>query len=84
MNRELITPWVTIAGHPALLFDLEARRLYAFGAIFTAADTLLLLLMLLFLAFSLFFFTSLYGRLVRLLLLIRASEPGNSFEMGWK
>ena len=58
-----VTPWVTIAGHPALLFDLEARRLYAFGAIFTAADSLLLLLMLLFLAFALFFFTSLYGRL---------------------
>ena len=58
-----LTPWVRIGGHPALLFDLEARRLYAFGAIFTAADTILLLLMLLFLAFSLFFFTSLYGRL---------------------
>ena len=58
-----VTPWITIKGHPALLFDLEARRLYAFGGIFTAADTFLLLLMLLFLAFSLFFFTSLYGRL---------------------
>ncbi|HEU5040687.1 MAG TPA: cytochrome c oxidase accessory protein CcoG [Gemmatimonadales bacterium] len=58
-----VTPWVLIQGHPALLFDLEARRLYAFGAIFTAADTILLLLMLLFLAFALFFFTSLYGRL---------------------
>jgi cytochrome c oxidase accessory protein FixG len=58
-----VTPWVTVGGHPALLFDLEARRLYAFGAIFTAADSLLLLLMLLFLAFALFFFTSLYGRL---------------------
>ncbi len=58
-----VTPWVMIHGHPALLFDLEARRLYAFGAIFTAADTILLLLMLLFLAFALFFFTSLYGRI---------------------
>jgi cytochrome c oxidase accessory protein FixG len=58
-----VIPWVTVAGHPALLFDLEDRRLYAFGAIFTAADTILLLLMLLFLAFSLFFFTSLYGRI---------------------
>src|SRR5688500_11584792 len=57
-----VIPWVTVAGHPALLFDLEDRRLYAFGAIFTAADTILLLLLLLFLAFSLFFFTSLYGR----------------------
>lgn len=58
-----VTPWIRVGGHPALLFDLEARRLYAFGSIFTAADTLLLLLMLLFLAFALFFFTSLYGRL---------------------
>jgi cytochrome c oxidase accessory protein FixG len=58
-----VTPWVPINGHPALLIDLPARRLYAFGAIFTASDTLLLLLLLLFLAFSLFFFTSLFGRL---------------------
>ncbi len=58
-----IPPWLTIQGHPALLIDVPARRLYAFGAIFTASDTLLLLLLLLFLAFSLFFFTSLFGRL---------------------
>ena len=58
-----VTPWLTIGGNPALRFDLQARRVYAFGAIFTATDTLLLLLLLLFLAFSLFFFTSLYGRL---------------------
>lgn len=57
------TPWVPIAGNPALRFDLLGRRLYAFGGIFTASDTLLLLLLLLFLAFSLFFFTSLFGRL---------------------
>ncbi|HEY0305280.1 MAG TPA: cytochrome c oxidase accessory protein CcoG [Longimicrobiales bacterium] len=58
-----LTPWLIISGHPVLRFDLEARRLFAFGAVFTAADTILLLLLLLFLAFSLFFFTSLYGRL---------------------
>jgi cytochrome c oxidase accessory protein FixG len=58
-----VTPWVPINGRPALLIDLPSRRLYAFGAIFTASDTLLLLLILLFLAFALFFFTSLYGRL---------------------
>ena len=54
-----VTPWLTLAGNPVLRFDLEARRLYAFGAVFTAADTIFLLLLLLFLAFSLFFFTSL-------------------------
>jgi polyferredoxin len=58
-----VTPWIRIAGHPALRFDLEARELFAFGAIFTASDTVLLLLLLLFLAFSLFLFTSLFGRL---------------------
>ncbi len=58
-----IPPWITMRGNPALRLDLEARRLYAFGAIFTASDTILLLLILLFLAFSLFFFTSLFGRL---------------------
>mgnify|MGYP001186236337 FL=1 len=58
-----VTPWVVIRGNPALLIDLPRRRLYALGAIFTAADTIFLLLLLLFLAFSLFFFTSLFGRL---------------------
>jgi cytochrome c oxidase accessory protein FixG len=58
-----LPPWITIHGHPMLQFVLEDRRLFAFGAIFTASDSLLLLLLLLFLAFSLFFFTSLFGRL---------------------
>ncbi len=58
-----LTPWLRIGGNPALLVDLPARRVFALGAIFTARDTVLLLLILLFLAFSLFFFTSLFGRL---------------------
>jgi cytochrome c oxidase accessory protein FixG len=58
-----VTPWVMIHGNPALLLDLPGRRIYAFGAIFTAADTIFVLLLALFLAFSLFFFTSLFGRL---------------------
>lgn len=58
-----LTPWLTLRGNPALLIDLPNRRLYAFGAIFTASDTIFLLMLLLFLAFSLFFFTSLFGRL---------------------
>jgi cytochrome c oxidase accessory protein FixG len=58
-----IPPWISMKGNPLLRFDLEERRLYAFGAIFTGSDTILLLLILLFLAFSLFFFTSLFGRL---------------------
>jgi len=58
-----VTPWLSFNGVPALLIDLPNRRLSAFGAIFTAADTIFLLLLLLFLAFALFFFTSLFGRL---------------------
>jgi cytochrome c oxidase accessory protein FixG len=57
------TPWIKVAGAPAVLIDLPGRKLYAFGGIFTAQDTIFLLLLLLFLAFSLFFFTSLFGRL---------------------
>ncbi|HTO72177.1 MAG TPA: 4Fe-4S binding protein, partial [Gemmatimonadales bacterium] len=58
-----VTPWLRVHGHPALMVDLPARRVYALGAMFTARDSLLLLLILLFLAFALFFFTSLFGRL---------------------
>lgn len=56
-------PWLRVDGNPALLLDLPARQLYAFGAVFTAKDTLLLMLATMFLAFSLFFFTALFGRL---------------------
>ncbi len=58
-----LTPWIRIGGHPALLFDLQSRRLFVLGATFTAADTIFLLVILLFLAFTLFFVTSLLGRL---------------------
>jgi cytochrome c oxidase accessory protein FixG len=58
-----VTPWIRFHGHPILLIDLPARRVFAFGANFTARDSVLLLLILLFTAFSLFFFTSLFGRL---------------------
>ncbi|HYD53763.1 MAG TPA: cytochrome c oxidase accessory protein CcoG, partial [Gemmatimonadaceae bacterium] len=57
------TPWLTVNGNPALRIDLPGRKLYALGAIFTPRDTILLLLLLLFLAFSLFFFTALFGRI---------------------
>ncbi len=58
-----VTPWITLQGNPILRLDLPGRRFFAFGASFTPNDTILLLLILLFLAFSLFFFTSLFGRL---------------------
>ncbi len=56
-------PWITIGGNPLFRLDLPARRVYALGGVFSASDTVLLLLMALFAAFLLFFFTSLLGRL---------------------
>lgn len=56
-------PWIQIHGRPLLRFDLPGRRLYALGAIFTPQDAIYIVLLLLFAAFGLFFFTSLYGRI---------------------
>ena len=58
-----LAPWVMVKGHPLLLIEIPTRRVFLFGATFTASDTFFLLLLLLFLAFSLFFFTALWGRL---------------------
>jgi cytochrome c oxidase accessory protein FixG len=56
-------PWIMIRGYPAFLIDLSARRFYHFGFIFTPSDTIILLLLLFFVAFSLFFFTAIFGRI---------------------
>ncbi len=56
-------PWITMRGHPLLQIDLPARRVFLFGAIFTPSDTIFLALLLFFLAFSLFFFTAIFGRI---------------------
>jgi len=58
-----VTPWIPVGGHPAVLVDIPHRQVFAFGNVYTAADTIFLLIILLFLAFALFFFTSLFGRL---------------------
>jgi cytochrome c oxidase accessory protein FixG len=58
-----LAPWITVKGHPLLLVDVPARRVFLFGSTFTPSDTFFLLLILLFLAFALFFFTALWGRL---------------------
>jgi cytochrome c oxidase accessory protein FixG len=59
----VLVPWLTVSGHPAVLFDLGGRRLYLLGEIFTPRDTIFLVILLLLAAFSLFLFTSLFGRL---------------------
>jgi cytochrome c oxidase accessory protein FixG len=58
-----VAPWITVGGQPLLLIDLPHRRLHLMGAIFTPSDTIFLVLLLLFLAFSLFFFTAIFGRI---------------------
>ncbi len=55
-------PWITVRGHPLLLIDLPHRRVFLFGSIFTPSDTIFLALLLFFLAFALFFFTAILGR----------------------
>jgi len=58
-----VAPWITVRGHPMVLLDLPHRRVHLMGAIYTPSDTIFLVLLLLFLAFSLFFFTAIFGRI---------------------
>jgi cytochrome c oxidase accessory protein FixG len=58
-----VAPWITVRGHPMVLVDLPHRRVHLMGAIYTPSDTIFLVLLLLFLAFSLFFFTAIFGRI---------------------
>ncbi len=55
--------WLRWDGHQAVLFDLPARKFYVFGLTFWPQDFLLLTLLMLLAALSLFFFTALAGRL---------------------
>lgn len=58
-----LTPWLTVGGRPAVQLDVAAGRAFLFGQVFTPRDTIFLVLLGLFSAFSLFFITALYGRL---------------------
>lgn len=58
----LITPWIEIGGHQAVLLDIPGRRFTILGTEFWATDTLFLMLLLATLGISLFFFTALFGR----------------------
>ena len=55
--------WLRWDGHQAVLFDLPARKFYVFGLTFWPQDFLLLTLLMMLAALSLFFFTALAGRL---------------------
>ncbi|MGE0485936.1 MAG: cytochrome c oxidase accessory protein CcoG [Gammaproteobacteria bacterium] len=56
-------PWLRWDGHQAVLLDLPARKFYIFGLTLWPQDFLLLTLLLMMGALSLFFFTTLAGRL---------------------
>ncbi len=55
--------WLSWGGQQLLLFDLPARRFHVFGLTFYPQDFLVLALLLITAALSLFFFTALAGRL---------------------
>ena len=56
-------PWLTWDDRQAVLFDLPARKFHVFGLTFWPQDFSLLALLLMILAFTLFFTTALAGRL---------------------
>ncbi len=58
----IATPWLEIGDKQAVLLDIASRRFTFLGTTFWATDTRLLALTLGMLAFSLFFFTALFGR----------------------
>lgn len=58
----LVLPWITIGGMQGVHLDIFNRRFVFFGAEFWATDSYFLFLILVSMAFSLFFFTALFGR----------------------
>ncbi len=56
-------PWINWNGQQAVLFDLPARKFYIFGLTIWPQDFFFLAVLLIIAAVSLFFFTTLYGRL---------------------
>jgi cytochrome c oxidase accessory protein FixG len=56
-------PWVQWNGRQAVLFDLPARKFYVFGLVMWPQDFIYLTALLIIAALSLFFFTTLAGRL---------------------
>ena len=56
-------PWLTMSGIPFIRLDIPARKFYFAGNIFVPQEGHFLFLFLLTAGLSLFFFTSLYGRI---------------------
>nr|MBP6507959.1 cytochrome c oxidase accessory protein CcoG [Opitutaceae bacterium] len=59
----LALPWIQINGYPAVFLDTAARRFHLFGLTLAAEDLWLLFFVITGLGFSLFYITSLFGRI---------------------
>lgn len=59
----VLLPWIPINGAPAVFFDVENRQFYLFGLNFRPQDLWMMFFGITGLGFSLFFITSLLGRL---------------------
>jgi cytochrome c oxidase accessory protein FixG len=58
----LLLPWIPVGGHPAVFLDIAERRFHLFGFTLAFQDTWLMFFGITGLGFSLFFITSLLGR----------------------
>jgi len=58
----LSLPWIKLNGHPAVFLDIASRRFHLFGVTLALQDMWLLFFVISGLGFSLFFVTSLLGR----------------------
>jgi cytochrome c oxidase accessory protein FixG len=58
----LLLPWIPVGGHPAVFLDVADRRFHLLGATLAFQDVWLLFFFITGLGFSLFFITSLLGR----------------------
>ncbi len=59
----LSLPWIKIGGYPAVFLDIAGRRFHLFGQVLAFQDAWLLFFGITGLGFTLFFLTSLFGRL---------------------
>ena len=59
----IILPWIKIGGFPAIFLDLAKRRFHLFGFTLAAQDMWLMFFLITGLGFTLFFVTSMLGRI---------------------
>lgn len=59
----ILLPWIPVGGNPAVLFDLAHRRFHFMGLTFLSEDLWIGFFLLTGLGFTLFYVTSLFGRL---------------------